>query len=59
MQDKFIMFNGWKDPNWSDTRIVRSGIDTEEKAIREVVFGKNLIDIEQKSMWRLFVDEVC
>ncbi|KAJ0271530.1 hypothetical protein COL940_010983 [Colletotrichum noveboracense] len=57
--DKFIMFNGWVDPNWTDPRAVRVGIDSDEKGLREVVFGNNLIDIEQKSIPRLLVDEIA
>lgn len=57
-KDKFVMFNGWVDPHWTDTRAVRTGIDSDEKGVREVVFGRNLIDIEQKSIPRLLVDEV-
>ncbi|KAF9869455.1 hypothetical protein CkaCkLH20_13052 [Colletotrichum karsti] len=57
-KDKFIMFNGWVDPNWIDSRAVRAGIDSDEKGLREIVFGSNLIDIEQKSISRLLVDEV-
>ncbi|OLN95427.1 putative cation-transporting ATPase [Colletotrichum chlorophyti] len=54
-KDKFVMFNGWVDPNWNDARAVRAGIDSDEKGLREVVFGNNLIDIEQKSIPRLLV----
>ncbi|KAK1997065.1 ATPase [Colletotrichum falcatum] len=57
-KDKFVMFNGWVDPNWTDPRAVRAGIDSDEKGLREVVFGNNLIDIEQKSIPQLLVDEV-
>lgn len=56
--DKFKLSNGWKDPLWTDVRAVREGIDSEEKNHRELVFGSNLIDIEQKSIFRLLVDEV-
>ncbi|ROV91457.1 hypothetical protein VSDG_07194 [Cytospora chrysosperma] len=56
--DKFRLVNGWKDPLWTDIRSVREGIDSDEKDHRELVFGSNLIDIEQKSMFRLLVDEV-
>lgn len=56
--DKFRLSNGWKDPLWTDVRAVREGIDSEEKSHRELVFGSNLIDIEQKSIFRLLVDEV-
>ncbi|PSS02441.1 hypothetical protein BD289DRAFT_359689 [Coniella lustricola] len=56
--DKFRVSNGWKDPLWTEVSTVRQGIDSEEKANRELVFGSNLIDIEQKSVFRLLVDEV-
>ncbi|KAG7114896.1 cation-transporting ATPase like protein [Verticillium longisporum] len=56
--DCFILFSGWKDPNWADIKSVRLGLDSDEKHVREVVFGNNDIDIEQKSIPRLFVDEV-
>ncbi|KAG6126878.1 hypothetical protein E4U38_006643 [Claviceps purpurea] len=58
IKDKFVTSAGWKDPNWTDTRLIRSGLDNEEKAIREIVFGQNLIDIEQKSIGQLLMDEV-
>ncbi|ROW15439.1 hypothetical protein VPNG_02325 [Cytospora leucostoma] len=56
--DKFRLVQGWKDPLWTDIRSVREGIDSDEKDHRELVFGSNLIDIEQKSVFRLLVDEV-
>lgn len=57
-QDKFLLGNGWKDPLWTNVREIRAGIDSEEKGHRDVVFGSNLIDIEQKSIFQLLVDEV-
>ncbi|KAM0324203.1 hypothetical protein ACHAQA_008397 [Verticillium albo-atrum] len=57
-KDCFVLFNGWKDPNWTDVKTVRLGLDSDEKHVREVVFGNNDIDIEQKSIPRLLVDEV-
>jgi cation-transporting ATPase 13A3/4/5 len=59
LKDKFIFCNGWKDPLWTDVREIRAGIDSDEKTHRDVVFGENLIDIEEKSVFRLLVDEVC
>ncbi|KAK1760725.1 hypothetical protein QBC47DRAFT_355886 [Echria macrotheca] len=56
--DKFLLCNGWKDPSWSDVRTIRAGIDSDEQRHRDQVFGTNLIDIEQKSVFRLLVDEV-
>ncbi|RSL40941.1 hypothetical protein CEP53_013061 [Fusarium sp. AF-6] len=58
LKDKFMLFNGWKDPNWTDVRLTRAGLDSDEKGVREIVFGNNLIDIEQKTMGQLLVDEV-
>ncbi|KAM0238564.1 hypothetical protein ACHAPO_003532 [Fusarium lateritium] len=58
LKDKFMLFSGWKDPNWTDVGLTRVGLDTDEKGVREVVFGSNLIDIEQKSTGQLLVDEV-
>lgn len=58
MKDKFILSAGWKDPDWTDVRAVRSGLDSDEKLMREAIFGNNLIDIAQKSIGQLLVDEV-
>jgi cation-transporting ATPase 13A3/4/5 len=58
IKDKFIMSAGWKDPDWTDIRLVRAGLDSDDKLIREVIFGDNLIDIKQKSIGQLLVDEV-
>lgn len=58
IKDRFVLANGWKDPNWQDVKSLRTGLDADEKAHRALVFGKNLIDIEQKSVPQLLVDEV-
>lgn len=58
LKDKFVLCTNWKDPNWSDIRSIRTGLDSDERSRREQVFGKNEIDIEQKSIPRLLVDEV-
>ncbi len=57
LKDKFMICNSWKDPAWADTEASRSGIDAEEKENRELIFGKNLIEIEQKSIPQLLIDE--
>ncbi|KAI1503516.1 hypothetical protein F5X99DRAFT_425362 [Biscogniauxia marginata] len=58
VEDKFIISNGWKDPAWTHARALHAGIDGDEKDRRESIFGPNLIDIEQKSVPQLLVDEV-
>ncbi|RDW89391.1 cation-transporting ATPase-1 [Coleophoma cylindrospora] len=57
LKDRFVLSNSWKDPNWTNVKVVRAGIDGEEKESRELVFGKNLIDIKQKTIPQLLVDE--
>ncbi|KAI9750467.1 MAG: Myosin type-2 heavy chain 1 [Chaenotheca gracillima] len=57
LKDKFILNNSWKDPNWTDVKTIRVGIDSDEKSNRELVFGQNQIDIEQKTIPQLLVDE--
>ncbi|KAH8683100.1 hypothetical protein BGZ60DRAFT_467457 [Tricladium varicosporioides] len=57
LKDRFILTSGWKDPGWTDVKSIRAGIDGEEKEIRELVFGKNLIDIKQKTIPQLLIDE--
>jgi len=58
LKDRFVACNGWKDPAWTRVRALRAGIDGNEKDHRECVFGINLIDIEQKSIPQLLIDEV-
>ena len=58
LKDKFVLSNSWKDPAWTDVKAIRAGIDGDEKENRELVFGKNLIDIKQKTIPQLLVDEV-
>ncbi|TVY58655.1 putative cation-transporting ATPase [Lachnellula cervina] len=57
LKDKFVLTNSWKDPAWTDVKSIRAGIDGDEKANRELVFGKNLIDIKQKTIPQLLLDE--
>ncbi|KAI9790387.1 MAG: hypothetical protein M1816_005205 [Peltula sp. TS41687] len=57
IKDRFVLANSWKDPNWQDVKSLRTGLDADEKAHRVLVFGRNLIDIEQKSIPQLLVDE--
>ncbi|RYP04255.1 hypothetical protein DL765_010245 [Monosporascus sp. GIB2] len=57
LKDKFLICTGWKDPAWTHVRSVRAGISGDQKDERERVFGTNLIDIEQKTIPQLLVDE--
>jgi cation-transporting ATPase 13A2 len=58
IKDKFVLANTWKDPAWTNAAALREGLDNEERDYRELVFGKNLIDIAEKPLGQLLVDEV-
>ncbi|MCJ1256606.1 hypothetical protein MMC24_004430 [Lignoscripta atroalba] len=57
LKDKFVLNSNWKDPAWTHIRPIRTGLESDERHKREQVFGKNLIDIQQKSIPQLLVDE--
>lgn len=57
-QDKFVLNNDWWDPQWTDVKAMKQGLDSEERDPRDQVFGKNAINIRQKSIPELLVDEV-
>lgn len=57
-QDKFVLNNDWWDSQWTDVKAMREGLDGEEHDPRDQVFGKNMIDIKEKSIPALLVDEV-
>ena len=58
IEDKFCLVNGWKDPFWTNAKEMRAGLDADDRDSREQVFGKNLIDIQQKPILQLLTDEV-
>jgi cation-transporting ATPase 13A2 len=57
LKDKFVLANTWQDPAWTHTAALRQGLEYEERDYRELVFGMNVIDIEEKSVGQLLVDE--
>ncbi|KAF2639000.1 P-type ATPase-like protein [Massarina eburnea CBS 473.64] len=57
VKDKFILANTWKDPSWTDVSKLREGLDSEERDYRQLVFGANAIDIAEKTISQLLVDE--
>lgn len=58
IEDKFVLCGNWKDPKWTNVRSIRAGLDGDERYRREQVFGQNQIDIQQKSVLQLLIDEV-
>ena len=58
LKGRFISIDSWKDPSWTVIKSIRAGIGAEEKETREMVFGSNLIDIKEKTIPELLMDEV-
>jgi cation-transporting ATPase 13A3/4/5 len=58
-QDRFVLNNDWWDPQWDSVKALREGLDAEERDPRDQVFGKNVIEIQQKTIPQLLLDEVC
>ncbi|KAF9049844.1 Ca-transporting ATPase [Panaeolus papilionaceus] len=54
----FEMVRNWRDPNWNSVSSVQSGLNSAIQRQRQVLFGKNEIDIEGKSTLSLLIDEV-
>jgi cation-transporting ATPase 13A2 len=58
IEDKFSLINGWKDPSWTNAKVMREGLDADERDSREQLFERNCIEIIQKTVPQLLVDEV-
>ncbi|KAK9451654.1 uncharacterized protein V1518DRAFT_409163 [Limtongia smithiae] len=58
IEGKFELNFDWKDPSWSDPRRSRRGLDSAMADERALVFGENAIDIEDKTIVELLVEEV-
>ncbi|KAK2791510.1 hypothetical protein FQN53_002619 [Emmonsiellopsis sp. PD_33] len=56
-EDRFVIGVGWKDPTWTNVKALRTGLSAEERDSREQVFGSNLIDIQEKTIPQILVDE--
>ena len=57
-EDKFVLNSNWADPQWTDVKALREGLDSDKRDIRDQIFGKNVLEIQQKSISRLLMDEV-
>ncbi|EMR10858.1 hypothetical protein PNEG_01004 [Pneumocystis murina B123] len=56
---KFLPSYAWKDPRRIlSIEDITKGLTTHTKNIREIIFGKNIIDIQENSVIRLLVNEI-
>ncbi|KAG0038258.1 hypothetical protein BGZ82_000702 [Podila clonocystis] len=58
MVQQFMQNSKWKDPDWSTTSSCERGIGRETHQERTMVFGQNLIDVQEKTVGQLLVQEV-
>lgn len=55
---RFVLYNNYKDPAWRGTaRKCREGLEEDSKTRRLALFGSNLIDIAEKTIPQLLIDE--
>lgn len=57
-KDKFVLVSDWRDPDWTTVKAMRNGLGSDERYRREQIFDRNHIDIKEKSIAQLLVDEV-
>ncbi|KAG0347027.1 hypothetical protein BG004_000252 [Podila humilis] len=54
----FMQNSQWKDPTWSTVASCERGLSREQHQERAMVFGQNMIDVEEKTVGQLLVQEV-
>ncbi|XP_006461184.1 hypothetical protein AGABI2DRAFT_185471 [Agaricus bisporus var. bisporus H97] len=54
----FAMVKDWRDPAWTGVAVVHGGVSGDIAKQRIVIFGKNEIDVEGKSISALLFDEI-
>ncbi|KAF9206414.1 hypothetical protein BGZ49_002505 [Haplosporangium sp. Z 27] len=54
----FMQNSYWKDPDWSNAVNCERGIGRETYQERTMVFGQNIIDVQEKTIGQLLVQEV-
>ncbi|KAK9469609.1 hypothetical protein V1512DRAFT_269183 [Lipomyces arxii] len=57
-EGKFALNNDWRDTAWNDLHYIRNGLQSDTIEERALVFGENSIDIEDKTIVQLLVEEV-
>lgn len=58
LREKFQLMSNWRDPSWRNLKDVMNGLEGETRDARAGLFGDNVIDIEEKPIIQLLIDEV-
>ena len=51
-------YSYWKDLSWTSSKILKKGITRDVHNERKIIFGPNMIDVQEKSTLQLLIDEV-
>ena len=58
LDDLFKLSNSWIDEKWCHYPDIKDGITESNYRCRKMIFGDNIIEIKEKSVLKLLVDEV-
>ncbi len=58
LRGKFQLMSNWRDPSWRNLKDVVDGLEGDTRDARAGLFGENVIDIEEKPIFKLLIDEV-
>jgi cation-transporting P-type ATPase 13A2 len=58
IRGKFQLMSNWRDPSWRNLKNVIEGLEGDTHDARAGLFGENVINIEEKPILKLLVDEV-
>jgi cation-transporting ATPase 13A2 len=50
--------SNWRDPSWRNLKDVMDGLEGDTRDARAGLFGENVIEIEEKPIMNLLIDEV-
>ncbi|KAK9330708.1 hypothetical protein V1520DRAFT_339783 [Lipomyces starkeyi] len=57
IEGKFVLNNDWRDISWTNLNTIRNGLESATIEERGLVFGENSIEIEDKTVLQLLVEE--
>lgn len=57
-EDIFMTNLDWVDRNWDNPDVVFEGLDSDIHEERQLVFGENMVDVNEKTSLQLLIDEV-
>ena len=58
LRAKFQLMSNWRDPSWRSLKDITNGLEGETRDARAGLFGDNVIDIDEKPIIQLLMDEV-